>query len=273
MKVAQMLTTIPDAVPADFAAELAKLQSQAPPMGASFVRRRMQAELGPNWRERFAEFDLKPAAAASLGQVHKATSLSGERLACKLQYPDMASAVETDLSNLDLLFSLHRRASAAIDTREIASRNPRAGARRTRLPARGQGRTALPGDARRPAVRARAPGRGEPVDAATADDAMARRRATRRLRDRAAGSARRHRRRPVRRVVAPVPALWRHSRRSASRQLYGRRVRRPRKPQHRRRQSVRLRLRAHLPAAVRARRGRALSGAGGGRQGAHRPGL
>jgi predicted unusual protein kinase regulating ubiquinone biosynthesis (AarF/ABC1/UbiB family) len=120
MKVAQMLTTIPDAVPADFAAELTKLQSQAPPMGASFVRRRMQAELGPDWRERFADFDFKPAAAASLGQVHRAQSLSGERLACKLQYPDMASAVETDLSNLDLLFSLHRRASAAIDTREMA---------------------------------------------------------------------------------------------------------------------------------------------------------
>ena len=120
MKVAQMLSTIPDALPADFAAELMRLQSQAPPMGAAFVRRRMQAELGPNWRERFADFDFKPAAAASLGQVHGAKSLGGEKLACKLQYPDMASAVETDLSNLDLLFSFHRRAGAAIDTREIA---------------------------------------------------------------------------------------------------------------------------------------------------------
>jgi predicted unusual protein kinase regulating ubiquinone biosynthesis (AarF/ABC1/UbiB family) len=120
MKVGQLLATIPDALPQDYAEELMRLQSQAPPMGASFVRRRMQAELGPGWRERFSEFDLKPAAAASLGQVHRARSLEGEWLACKLQYPEMASAVETDLSQLDLLFSLHRRIGAAIDTREIA---------------------------------------------------------------------------------------------------------------------------------------------------------
>ena len=120
MKVGQLLATIPDALPQDYAEELMRLQSQAPPMGASFVRRRMQAELGPGWRERFSEFDLKPAAAASLGQVHPARSLQGEWLACKLQYPEMASAVETDLSQLDLLFSLHRRIGAAIDTREIA---------------------------------------------------------------------------------------------------------------------------------------------------------
>ncbi len=120
MKVAQLLTTIPDALPADYANELIHLQSQAPAMGAGFVRRRMQAELGPHWRERFSEFDLKPAAAASLGQVHKARTLAGEWVACKLQYPEMASAVETDLSQLDILFSLHRRMGAAIDTREIA---------------------------------------------------------------------------------------------------------------------------------------------------------
>jgi predicted unusual protein kinase regulating ubiquinone biosynthesis (AarF/ABC1/UbiB family) len=120
MKVAQLLTTIPDALPADYAGELIRLQSQAPPMGAGFVRRRMIAELGAGWRERFAEFDLKPAAAASLGQVHKALTLQGEQVACKLQYPEMASAVETDLSQLDLLFSLHKRIGAAIDTREIA---------------------------------------------------------------------------------------------------------------------------------------------------------
>ncbi|RXT46418.1 ABC transporter ATP-binding protein [Bosea sp. Tri-44] len=120
MKVAQLVATIPDVVPPEYAAELQKLQSEAPPMGAAFVKRRMQAELGPSWRERFAEFDLKPAAAASLGQVHRAISLDGAQLACKLQYPDMESAVEADISQLEILFGLHRRMGAVIDTSEIA---------------------------------------------------------------------------------------------------------------------------------------------------------
>jgi predicted unusual protein kinase regulating ubiquinone biosynthesis (AarF/ABC1/UbiB family) len=120
MKVAQMMATIPEALPAEYADELMKLQSQAPPMGPAFVKRRMQAELGVDWRRRFAEFDLAPAAAASLGQVHRATGPDGMKLACKLQYPDMASAVEADLVQLDLLFSIHRRMGPAVDTREIA---------------------------------------------------------------------------------------------------------------------------------------------------------
>jgi predicted unusual protein kinase regulating ubiquinone biosynthesis (AarF/ABC1/UbiB family) len=120
MKVAQLLSTIPDLVPPEYAAELAKLQSEAPPMGAAFVTRRMRSELGPDWRSRFGEFDLQPAAAASLGQVHRATTLDGRALACKLQYPDMQSAVEADLKQLDIAFALHRRLDPSIDTREIA---------------------------------------------------------------------------------------------------------------------------------------------------------
>jgi predicted unusual protein kinase regulating ubiquinone biosynthesis (AarF/ABC1/UbiB family) len=120
MKVAQLLATIPDLIPPEYAAELQKLQSEAPPMGAAFVKRRMQAELGPQWQSRFGSFDLNPAAAASLGQVHRATTKEGERIACKLQYPDMQSAVEADLSQLELVFALHRRMDPAIDTREIA---------------------------------------------------------------------------------------------------------------------------------------------------------
>ncbi|MET0428654.1 MAG: AarF/UbiB family protein, partial [Microvirga sp.] len=82
MKVAQLLATIPDLVPPEYASELQKLQSDAPPMGAAFVARRMRAELGPDWQGRFASFDLKPAAAASLGQVHRAIAKDGTPLAC-----------------------------------------------------------------------------------------------------------------------------------------------------------------------------------------------
>jgi predicted unusual protein kinase regulating ubiquinone biosynthesis (AarF/ABC1/UbiB family) len=119
MKVAQLLATIPDALPPEYANELIKLQSQAPPMGWAFVKRRMQAELGPDWQKKFTEFEHHPAAAASLGQVHKARALDGAALACKLQYPDMQSAVEADLSQLQLLFSIRKRFDPAIDTSEI----------------------------------------------------------------------------------------------------------------------------------------------------------
>ena len=72
MKVAQLLATIPEALPAEYAQELSQLQSQAPPMGPAFVRRRMMAELGPDWASRFKSFEPQPAASASLGQVHRA---------------------------------------------------------------------------------------------------------------------------------------------------------------------------------------------------------
>src|SRR5579884_1417698 len=119
MKVAQLLATIPDAIPPEYAAELMKLQSQAPPMGWLFVKRRMSAELGPDWQNKFAEFEHQPAAAASLGQVHRARALDGSVLACKLQYPDMQSAVEADLAQLNLLFTLRKRFDPAIDASEI----------------------------------------------------------------------------------------------------------------------------------------------------------
>lgn len=119
MKVAQLLATIPEALPAAYATELSQLQSHAPPMGRPFVRRRMAAELGPDWEKRFASFDYDAAAAASLGQVHRARALDGEALAVKLQYPDMQSAVEADLSQLRLIFAIHRRFDSAIDSSEI----------------------------------------------------------------------------------------------------------------------------------------------------------
>jgi predicted unusual protein kinase regulating ubiquinone biosynthesis (AarF/ABC1/UbiB family) len=120
MKVAQLMATIPDVLPPEYTAELAKLQSQAPPMGWAFVKRRMTAELGGGWQSKFQSFEHHPAAAASLGQVHRALSRSDAPLACKLQYPDMQSAVEADLQQLDWLFAIHRRMDPAIDTVEIA---------------------------------------------------------------------------------------------------------------------------------------------------------
>src|SRR6266699_2355774 len=120
MKVAQLLATIPDALPTEYVTELQKLQSQAPPMGWAFVKRRMTAELGADWQKKFAKFEHHPAAAASLGQVHRAQALDGTALACKLQYPDMHSAVEADLQQLEWLFAIRRRMDPAIDTTEIA---------------------------------------------------------------------------------------------------------------------------------------------------------
>jgi predicted unusual protein kinase regulating ubiquinone biosynthesis (AarF/ABC1/UbiB family) len=119
MKVAQLLATIPDLLPPEYTAELIKLQSEAPPMGWAFVKRRMAAELGPDWMTKFAKFEHAPAAAASLGQVHRARAHDGSDLACKLQYPDMQSAVEADLQQLGWLFAIHRRMDPAIDTSEI----------------------------------------------------------------------------------------------------------------------------------------------------------
>src|SRR5580693_6582573 len=119
MKVAQLISTIPDALPPEYAAELAKLQSQAPPMGWGFVKRRMMAELGPDWQRKFASFEHHPAAAASLGQVHRARAHAGVELACKLQYPDMQSAVEADLQQLQWILAIRRRLDSAIDTSEI----------------------------------------------------------------------------------------------------------------------------------------------------------
>ena len=121
MKVAQLLATIPDAVPAEYAAELATLQSQAPPMGWPFVKRRMAAELGADWKEKFKNFERSAAASASLGQVHRAEALDGRALACKLQYPDMQSAVEADLNQLKIVFSIHKRMDPAIDTSEMTT--------------------------------------------------------------------------------------------------------------------------------------------------------
>ena len=126
MKVGQILATIPEALPPEYARALQELQSNAPPMGWPFVKRRMKAELGAEWEARFQNFEHEAAAAASLGQVHRATLHDGQAVACKLQYPDMRTAITTDLNQLKLIFSLYERYDSAIKTatlqEELAAR-------------------------------------------------------------------------------------------------------------------------------------------------------
>jgi predicted unusual protein kinase regulating ubiquinone biosynthesis (AarF/ABC1/UbiB family) len=119
MKVAQILATIPDALPQEYLDELRQLQANAPSMGRLFVRRRMSTELGQDWKSKFARFDEEAVAAASLGQVHRASLDDGRDLACKLQYPDMSSIVEADLKQLRFAISIYERYDKAIQTSEI----------------------------------------------------------------------------------------------------------------------------------------------------------
>ncbi len=119
MKVAQILSTIPDALPPEYADELAGLQADAPSMGWLFTKRRMAAELGADWQQKFGSFSRNAVSAASLGQVHRAVGLDGKPLAVKLQYPDMGSAIDADLRQLKLLFQLYERYDSAISTSDI----------------------------------------------------------------------------------------------------------------------------------------------------------
>lgn len=119
MKIGQILATVPQALPPEYAQAFQQLQSNAPPMGWPFVRRRMKSELGPEWESKFKSFEKEAAAAASLGQVHKALAKNDQLLACKLQYPDMRSAIDADLNQLKIIFSIYERYDNAIQTANI----------------------------------------------------------------------------------------------------------------------------------------------------------
>ncbi len=119
MKVAQLSATIPDLLPEEYARKLAELQSNAPPMSWVFVKRRMKAELGESWETHFLNFSKEASFAASLGQVHKAILKNDEIVACKLQYPDMSSAVEADLNQLKIIFKIYSSYNKSIQIREI----------------------------------------------------------------------------------------------------------------------------------------------------------
>ena len=100
IKLGQVLSTRPDLVPPELAAELSKLQQEVPPFAFDKVRAIVQAELGRPLEEVFENFDPQSIAAASIGQVHRARLRSGEDVVVKVQRPDIETLVEVDLEIL-----------------------------------------------------------------------------------------------------------------------------------------------------------------------------
>jgi len=103
MKVGQMLANFPDVVPDQFCTVLSKLHFEAPPMHFGLLREQVRNELGGDPEDVFATFEVDAFAAASLGQVHRATLKTGESVAVKIQYPGIARSIRSDFRSLSAL--------------------------------------------------------------------------------------------------------------------------------------------------------------------------
>jgi predicted unusual protein kinase regulating ubiquinone biosynthesis (AarF/ABC1/UbiB family) len=124
MKLGQVLSTVDwDVVPEDereaFKERLGALRDSAPSVPFERLRKLIEDELGGPLDQHFADFDPHPVAAASIGQVHRATTLDGRDVAVKVQYPGVAEAVETDLRNMGVLVPLIRRMAPGLDAKAL----------------------------------------------------------------------------------------------------------------------------------------------------------
>jgi predicted unusual protein kinase regulating ubiquinone biosynthesis (AarF/ABC1/UbiB family) len=123
MKFGQAMSVFEAALPEEIAgpyrAALTRLQEAAPPLPAATVHAVLAEQLGADWRDRFAEFDDKPAAAASIGQVHRAIWADGRAVAVKIQYPGAGKALLTDLRQLGRLARVFAVFSPGLDVKPL----------------------------------------------------------------------------------------------------------------------------------------------------------
>jgi predicted unusual protein kinase regulating ubiquinone biosynthesis (AarF/ABC1/UbiB family) len=122
MKVGQMLSLqSEEIVPAEFRNALSMLRSQGYAMPDSQLRRVLGREYGKGWEQRFARFDMEPAAAASIGQIHRARTHGGRELALKVQFPGVARSVDSDVNNLATLLRRLEFLPVTLDVDAIAA--------------------------------------------------------------------------------------------------------------------------------------------------------
>ncbi|WP_210770620.1 ABC1 kinase family protein [Qaidamihabitans albus] len=125
MKFGQALSVFEAAVPDELAAPyreaLTKLQTAAPPMPPRQTRRVLAEQLGRSWADRFARFDDEPAAAASIGQVHRAVWHDGREVAVKVQYPGADEALHSDLRQLQRFSRLFQALAPGTDVKPLLS--------------------------------------------------------------------------------------------------------------------------------------------------------
>jgi predicted unusual protein kinase regulating ubiquinone biosynthesis (AarF/ABC1/UbiB family) len=123
MKLGQALSIFEAALPEETAAPyreaLTKLQEAAPPMPASTVHGVLDEQFGRGWRERFDSFDDTPAAAASIGQVHRAVWADGRPVAVKMQYPGAGTALMADFTQLSRMARLFSRLSPGLEVKPL----------------------------------------------------------------------------------------------------------------------------------------------------------